>query len=47
MQIVARTDELETLGVGKEGWGLCEAPEEEMLKGATPDDSIWFDSDEA
>jgi FtsP/CotA-like multicopper oxidase with cupredoxin domain len=47
MQIVARADKLETLGVGKEGWGLCEAPEEEMLKGATPDDSIWFDNDEA
>jgi FtsP/CotA-like multicopper oxidase with cupredoxin domain len=46
MQIVARADDLETMGVGKEGRELCEAPREEMLKGATPDDSVWFDTDE-
>ncbi|RKU42664.1 hypothetical protein DL546_003466 [Coniochaeta pulveracea] len=47
MQIVARAEELETMGLGREALGLCEASADEMLKGATPDDSIWYDTDEA
>ncbi|KAI0206227.1 multicopper oxidase-domain-containing protein [Astrocystis sublimbata] len=42
MQFVARVDDLRGLQVPGEARGLCDAPEEELLKGAPPRDEVFY-----
>ncbi|KAI0866525.1 multicopper oxidase-domain-containing protein [Xylaria cubensis] len=42
MQFVSRIDELRGLQIPEEARRLCEAPEEELLKGAPPKDEVFF-----
>ncbi|KAH8905016.1 hypothetical protein BR93DRAFT_882214 [Coniochaeta sp. PMI_546] len=44
MQFVSRLDMLGNWTLPAENRALCEAPVEELRKGAAPDDSIWYDS---
>ncbi|KUJ09157.1 uncharacterized protein LY89DRAFT_320608 [Mollisia scopiformis] len=42
MQFVSRVDELADWKIPEENQKLCEAPVEDLEKGAAPKDSIWF-----
>ncbi|KAI1740692.1 multicopper oxidase-domain-containing protein [Xylaria scruposa] len=42
MQFLSRIDELRGLQIPEEARGLCDAPEEELLKGAPPKDEVFF-----
>ena len=44
MQFVSRLDMLGNWTLPKANKRLCEVPAEELKKGATPSDSIWYDS---
>jgi FtsP/CotA-like multicopper oxidase with cupredoxin domain len=42
MQFLSRVDELESWKIPEANQKLCDAPVEDLEKGATPQDSIWF-----